>query len=252
MIEQHFIIGDKLDNEEHQYIDVIKAFISREFHHILQNEKFEECIIFNDPNRQCPMFCNKIENNMECNLIFLSAKSYNYWCQVIYQLSHEMTHYFIYIINNNIQSKISWVEESICEMMSLYFLQYFRDNWRECELSKYNYTYDSEIDNYLQKILNNRGEESLTKISDIEQLEEIDRLSEKDRGLRSYEVNRLFNFIKDYRDLEALLHYRNYSISNSVLLDSVKYMQKYKNNELVKYLCSLQQCCEEVAYEKNE
>ena len=76
------------------------------------------------------MFVPKTLNPLlEYEYIMLSVENYSYWCQVIYQLSHELTHCFIYCHNKSENKKSKWIEETICEAISLYFLKYFGSNW---------------------------------------------------------------------------------------------------------------------------
>jgi hypothetical protein len=88
--------------------------------------------IIHDKNADFPML---ITNHPSRELYLrLSLKSLDMWTQLVYQLSHEMCHYFIRQTKTNKDKYIRWVEETICEAVSLYILDYFSRNWKSCEL----------------------------------------------------------------------------------------------------------------------
>lgn len=62
----------------------------------------------------------------ESNLIFLNC-SKNKWDQVTYQLAHEMCHL---LIHGKTIPELRWLEESICELSSLYFLPKISKYWK--------------------------------------------------------------------------------------------------------------------------
>lgn len=49
------------------------------------------------------------------------------WCQAAYQFAHELCHY---AIPSTVPSSLRWLEESICELASLYFLPMVTDYWK--------------------------------------------------------------------------------------------------------------------------
>ena len=62
----------------------------------------------------------------ESGLIILTANP-NKWDQLAYQLSHEMCHR---VIPNDVVQNLRWLEESICELSSYYFLPQLSKYWR--------------------------------------------------------------------------------------------------------------------------
>lgn len=50
------------------------------------------------------------------------------WCQIAYQFCHELCHF---VISNPKPNKILWLEESICEMASYYFMEQLSNHWKK-------------------------------------------------------------------------------------------------------------------------
>lgn len=81
-------------------------------------------IIF-DENSKSPI-CIK-----ESNLISLVANRFS-WSQISYQLAHEMCHR---IIPSSVAQNLRWLEESICELSSYYFLPKLSEYWKSIGLN---------------------------------------------------------------------------------------------------------------------
>lgn len=62
----------------------------------------------------------------EKQLILLNTNSTS-WCQAAYQFSHELCHY---IIPNDVTENLRWLEESICETASYFFLKQLTALWK--------------------------------------------------------------------------------------------------------------------------
>ena len=143
--------------ERDEYIEGIFSAMFPEFVRVFGNEAMthKPVTIFNAPNESSPMAIPR-GKTMQIRIV---QGNTSYWAQMIYQLSHEMTHYafFSYFphadqsnystIFENEQS--SWNEEIVCEAMSLYMLKYVADNWEKCSLAKINPTFDSPLKEYL-------------------------------------------------------------------------------------------------------
>ena len=90
-------------------------------------------------NKECPIYFQKP------NIIFLSTSGSSYYCQVVFQLSHEMCHYFI---NTGIQNPdLKWFEESLCECSSLFFLTQMSLLWEQSN-QPFKNSYSYEYINY--------------------------------------------------------------------------------------------------------
>ena len=125
-----------VQNAEHSEHGVyILAFLLTEFARLFGPDVMfnEDCIVYNDPSSECPML---IINTTHVR-IRLSQPNYSYWCQTIYQLSHEMCHYAFRQRKINKEFTLSWFEEIVCEAVSLYFLKYASERWSNCQLSQW-------------------------------------------------------------------------------------------------------------------
>lgn len=194
------------------------------------------------PNLGNALFSPKSLNpGFPCDRIYISMDKFTRWNQFIFQASHEFTHCVIHRLNSNENQKALWIEETICEAMSLVFLQIFANSWNNCVLSQHNLTYSVAIQNYLNNQLNETGTSKLEKCCGLEELQEINQYSADHREYRSNEMHKLFFLIKDSEDVNALVHYRDYVEPNTILLDTDKYRAAYPDLESVRYLCKLQE-----------
>lgn len=187
----------------------------------------------------CPRFCPAEINILGFHQIHLTMTNYSYWCQVIFQLSHELTHYFIYCYCKDERQKASWIEETICEAISLYFLAWYGENWEKTLIYRYNTGYGKSVNEYLENEIQNKGTRRLTLCQSYQELMEIDRTSQERREDRQAERNELFNLIHA-RDILGLISYRDYIIQDKKILDCDRYLEDYAYNFPVRYLCDLQ------------
>lgn len=240
-LKEYFIIADKdqMDTFEEKSIESITDFICDYYETLGVNYDGEYRMICKAA-LAAPMFLTKIENpRLTYDMIFITSEKFTYWCQVIYQLSHELTHCLIYANSRLNEKKASWIEESICEVMAYYFLKYFADNWEKCPLGKINPHYKKSVREYLANALNSEANRRLTKCRGYDALMEIDESSQTYRVDRRYEVIHIYENLKD-KDILALIKYKEYILSNKRVLDTSKYCEEYKNNLAVQYLCELQ------------
>ena len=99
---------------ENEYIyQSIVAFVMEMFLNIFGKEIMfaEKLNIYNDPKSSCPMIfidTSPIE-------IRTCITDIDNWVEIIFQLSHELTHFAIMQKNPNRYEYISWLEETICE-----------------------------------------------------------------------------------------------------------------------------------------
>lgn len=80
-----------------------------------------ELTIQNIPTRPFPITSPKRLNpgQKEDFIIYLCHKP-DYWCQMIYQLAHELGHFFMDCYPK--QKNLRWIDECLCELFSLIFL----------------------------------------------------------------------------------------------------------------------------------
>lgn len=187
----------------------------------------------------CPRFCLKEENNIPCDQIHLTMTKFSYWCQVVYQLSHELTHCFIHCHNKEKRYSASWIEETICEAISLYFLAYFRDNWADTPFYPCDPNYSNCFANYLNKIEVKEGNNRLSNCRAYQELMDIDRTSQDQREDRKNEMLGLYRVIFE-RDMKGLIYYRDFIVPDRKILKCAEYRTAYPYNVSVKYLCDLQ------------
>ena len=191
-----------------------------------------------EPKFSSPIFCRADENvGMNYDTVYITCDC-SYWNQLVFQLSHELTHCFIHCKNKDRVKHIDWVEETICEAVSLYFLKYFADKWALMPLYELNCNYAKCFEDYLNNELNNTYSKRITLCTSIEELKQLNVTSQEKRENRRYERNELFKLL-NIESIPALISYRNFAVDN-LLLDTVKYSQAYAINSAVSYLCNLQ------------
>lgn len=108
----------------HEIVHEIIKSIDANFSSALELPTFSSCHCYIEYWEEGPM-CSKIHNE---HLICLSAKE-DYWCQWIYQFSHEYCHH---LINGTLTGEIKglmWFEETICHLSSMYHLHILSLQW---------------------------------------------------------------------------------------------------------------------------
>ena len=234
--------NQSLSLQEIEATDIIVDFINKCFESLGLGIGLADLQVIKDPNHGCPQFCPKSLNpELPCDQIYLYVDSLTFWCQLIFQASHEFTHCVIHRLNNHERQKAPWIEETICEAMSLVFLNTFANNWSRCTLLKNDPSYCASIQDYLGNQLKKHGNHRLENCHGIEELQEINRTSEERRENRREERNRLFCLIQSTKDIQALVHYRDFVVPGTILLDTQRYQGEYPSSRPVQYLCSLQE-----------
>lgn len=173
--------------------------------------------------------------------IELTVSHFNLWNQMLFQLAHEITHCFIFCNNQSVAHSISWVEETICEAMSLFFLKLSSQNWSRLPLYKINPKYARQfITPYLEnEIEKDAGADKLGSCASYDELLHIEMTSQSNREYRHEETVKLYELIKK-NDIAGLVKYRDYALANKRLLDTEAYRTAFPNNNAVSYLCALQ------------
>lgn len=173
--------------------------------------------------------------------IELTVSHFNLWNQMLFQLAHEITHCFIFCNNQSVAHSISWVEETICEAMSLFFLKLSSQNWSRLPLYKINPKYARQfITPYLEnEIEKDAGADKLGSCASYDELLHIEMTSQSNREYRHEETVKLYELIKK-NDIEGLIKYRDYALANKILLNTAAYRMAFPDNDAVSYLCALQ------------
>lgn len=183
-----------------------------------------------------PIFYKKDEY-IDNNLIGVNIDNYNLWARVAYQLSHELCHYEIFMINGEKSQITSWIEETICEAFSLFFLKCLRDYWDEVLLFEENRTYFESINRYLESILREDAVEIVIRTNG--DLIKFNNNAQNKRELRVSYRNRLYEKINT-DNIMGLLLYRRYLKDGGLLLDTENCCEKQPGNEAVTELCCIQ------------
>ena len=204
----------------------------------LSNERF---VIKKFPKgSMSPRFCLARNNPPAlANFICIAMDKLSYWCQAIFQLGHEMTHAAIHYNSPSNTDSTSWIEETICEAMALFFLNAFSINWDKIELSKINPKYASHIKSYLEDELSKVGSGKLSLCRNYDELKQIDADSQTYREQRENEMHELYKLL-NADNVRGLLLYRWYLQSDPLLLNTAKYRKAFPHNAAVSYLCDLQ------------
>lgn len=234
------MLGYKFSNNERIYFSSILSGVLSSFHDTARFLDSEQIRITNNPHAKTPIYYSRTNNNLPFDLVVLNCSGFSYWCQVIYQLSHELAHCTISHMNEGCYTcSTSWIEETICEATSLYSLRWFSENWDSVFLSKLTPAYSKNIETYLVDILTKKGTNRLSNCKSIYELEEINRTSAEMREDRRNEMKWLYTLLGG-NGLFALFSYRKFIMPGTIILDTVSYSSAFQSIDAVQYLCSLQ------------
>lgn len=241
IIMEKDVFGNPFSNNDRLVVESIFSGIVSSFHSAALFLVDEPVLISNDPEADSPIFYSRIVNpRFVYNTVVLNCTNFLYWCQVIYQLSHELAHCTISRMNDGSRvNEVSWIEETICEATSLYCLKWFSENWTLISLSSLSPTFSISIKSYLDSCLERNGTNRLSCCKSVYELEEINRTSQMRREDRLNEMNLLYSLIRN-DDLVALFSYRNYVLGGTVTMDTDAYSRAYQSVGAIQYLCSIQ------------
>ena len=206
--------------EHSEHGEFILTFLLSEFERVFGQSVMsnEDCIVYNDPSAACPML---IINTTPVR-IRLAQPNYSFWCQTIYQLSHEMCHYAFRQRKENKDFTLSWFEELVCEAVSLYFLKYSSDHWSDCQLSRLSPTFFQNHKTYLANELAKPFTDEFKQCDTVEKLAvyEKQRAPEDRRESQRSERNFIYEAILDSpMELKYVLDYTRYVMDNGVVID---------------------------------
>ncbi|WP_397451057.1 hypothetical protein [Pseudomonas sp. NA-150] len=106
-------------------------------------------LITNFPLSENPIACYAMKEG--CYQVNLSASSGLSWCQIVYQLAHELCH-----LNSNysdsIGHKYKWLEESLCEMCSIAVLIALSKRWNKTAMYRYDRGYSASVKKYIESL----------------------------------------------------------------------------------------------------
>jgi hypothetical protein len=229
------------NDEEEKYLYENFIFLYDIFKEIFGEELLnkENCAVNNDKNGSYPqMTYHSVEKLL---YITLNSSNLSYWAQLIYQLSHEMTHYLCRQYRNDFGSNynsLSWFEETICEAISLFVLKIASEKWHTNHLSEINPKFSEALNDYYMNELSkkpviNNGDIFIKNISSLSELEYINNLAEDKRELRVNARNKTFDLLCSSRieDIQKLIGYNDYIKENSrnLLIDFEKWELETKS-----------------------
>lgn len=134
-------------NYDRDIIHTLLASVDANFSVYLEIPPFisRDCYIIYNPNR--PM-CTDIGIGHQ---IYLNIQE-NYWCQWIYQFAHEYCHHLINGKFTGETTGLTWFEESICELASMFQLSLFYSSWSQSH-EEYQTHYAPSLRDYLDALL---------------------------------------------------------------------------------------------------
>ena len=237
--------------EKDKYIEGIFSTLYPQYSAIFGEDamSYKPVIIYNSPDAP-----NPVTSSYEgYTIITLSLDKTSYWSQMIFQLSHEMTHYAFYSLTPNATIEngdwddmfSQWNEEIICEAMSLYMLRFMSENWAECPLSKSNRTYGSSVGEYLEDVYNKYKDNALLSDSSALSGEDFQALSDaanKDRARHGAETHYCYDLYVKYGNNvigEVLNMYRYYNPKYDDI-DFASWAKETRYTDFVKELSRIQ------------
>lgn len=106
---------------EIQYPLVVLDSVAYVFNSFVPITKLPDLQIILDSSRSNPTCFRQL------GTIYLSSRPTS-WSKIAYQFAHELCHY---AIPNNVTPELRWLEESICELSSYYFLPEISKYWEQ-------------------------------------------------------------------------------------------------------------------------
>lgn len=186
----------KKTNDEQQCMGPLFSFVLKQFLEVFGREPLEaeQCVVYNDSAALFPMLIT----NRNPIVIRTCAATLQNWAQYIYQLSHELTHYVIRQYKTDKDAIVRWLEETLCEAMSLYILRSSSLRWKECLLSSFCPNYCDALSNYADNAYNKTAPSVLKKCHTLADLRAVDASCETRRIDRSIERNYLLDTFLEY------------------------------------------------------
>jgi len=177
------------------------------------------------------------EHSNRCH-ISLCAESLRNWCQVIYQLGYSLAHCVLDAFRWRHHS--DWVDETICETMSIWLLTMFMHHWEQCGLSGKDPKYADCINDYLHDFMTDQEWRNLpARCTSMKELVSMNTDAAANSAERVGTVIHLYYLIKP-GDLKGLFMYSRYVPTPDGLINTEKWAEDYPENLAVRYIASLQ------------
>ncbi|WP_204123203.1 hypothetical protein [Lacticaseibacillus mingshuiensis] len=160
----NFIVNDILED----FVSIVPVDLNKELH------------IFNEPTRESPITL------FDHKTIILKTKSYSLFCQVTYQLAHELVHFTV-----SGDEPATWFEESICELSSHVFLRRLYKRW-QFDSNPQKRAYAHEFLNYSKDQLKQKRQFRTKDLLDTDSQTNIHLIhNNTDREMNCYVASRL-------------------------------------------------------------
>ena len=143
------------------------------------------------------------------HLILLNTSGSRYFLQNVYQLAHELCHYIIR--EKSEQNCNSWLEESICELSSIFFLNRLKHAW-SIDSNYFKHGYSSAFEKYVLDVSDTQVPFDLTDLrSPTSEIYSKMNSDEYLRGLNAYVAFELLPFFESnpsiWKDIHLIIHY---------------------------------------------
>jgi len=169
--------------------------------------------------------------------ITLAVDSVKDYCQTIYQLGYLFTH--CVLAYRQFRGAVPWMEETICEMMSIWMLSRFAYNWAELPLGSSDPDYPEAIRSYVSEYLTDQEwTDAPGTCQTREELLALNNHAADRSDERVGTVIRLY-YLTDGAALEGLLDMVRYAQQDGSVLTRA-WSHTYPGNLAVRYLCSIQ------------
>jgi len=238
--------------EKDEYIEGIFNSIYPEYVSVFSEQamQYKPVIIFNNPDEPNPV----TSPLGDVTIITLSQDKTSYWSQLIFQLSHEMTHYAYFSLTPDVDifkgdwddMNSVWNEEIICEAMSLYMLDFLStaENWDKCSLSDINPGFYTANKEYLEDEYNDTaGSFPFNEFyCTPDEFQMISDFADENRGQHSLQRNLAYDLFVEYGNSvigEVLDMYSYYNADYDYIYYD-EWAKNAKNNEFITKLSDIQ------------
>lgn len=178
--------------------------------------------------------CFDHSNNSPCvsqykTIIYLNCEM-GYYCQAAYQLCHELCHI---MIKGKVNSKLRWLEESICECASLYFMQLISIEWKNQDFFP---EYHVNFQKYVQNILSDTSKIKEFNISQLSQENSLVSIylsnHEYDRDINRYMAIKLLPFFSKNPYLWKAFQNLYKVVNVDSIIETLHELKKFDNANL--------------------
>ena len=237
------------DREQDESLETLFIFLHREFEEIFGSDAVNgiKCTIYNDKNSASPFIHYVSDRELR---IRLRMSSTVYWCQLVFQLAHEMTHYIYcqtYEYTKLYGSK--WNEEIVCEAMTLYMLKQLADKWEDCVLSQYDRyrrtPFSSSIYTYAANERNKEAASALKSSQEavtIQEFTALNRTASGDREDHRAETNYLYDLLVtlEKEQIAPIILEMYHYLREDCYIDYESWISKAKYPEVIRKLSKIQ------------